>query len=367
VKIFVILPSLSFTEIAVYEGTEEFMREVIRHSPAEIYSLRTPAEQGRYRFDAIIERLGAIEYDLKDVEMTVTQVESDKLPPGIYWVEDDLLNFLSRDVIEENHLRSGVFAASLMSRHIEERFFREIIPLAVQPVIADEILQEAALSGIKGVTRSPQYKSLAQRAGIAFYAWLGLRKGMNDIRAVSVYLGNHISVGAFDMGRLADNNCLQDGEGPFSPASSGAIPLDTLIDLCYSGKYDMEEMLAMVSEKGGLSAYLEDHTLNYVSEQYRAGNRKVKFLIEAMAYSVAREIAAKAVTLRGNVEIIILVGPWVEFDEFVDLIKEQVEWISPVVSFEFSGELLTLSITAEKSFAGGYRILRYGRDRQEYR
>ena len=365
-KVFVILPSMSFTEIAVYKGTEEFMREVIKHPPAEIFSLRTPAEQGRYRFDSIIERVGAIEYDLKDVEMVITQVESNNLPPGIYWVEEEILNFLSRDVIEENHLRSGVFAASLMSGYIDERFLKETIPLAVQPVIADEILPEASLSGIKGITRSPLYKSLAQRAGVAYYAWLGLRKETNDIRAVSVYLGNHISVGAIDRGRLLDNNCLQDGEGPFSPASSGAIPLDTLIDLCYSGKYDMEEMLAIISGKGGLSAYLEDHTLKYVSEQYRAGNRKVVFLVEAMACSVAREIGAKAAALRGNVEIIILLGPWVEFDEFVDLIKEQVEWISPVVTFDFEGELLTLSMTAEKSFAGGCRILRYGRDRQEY-
>ena len=143
--------------------------------------------------------------------------------------------------------------------------------------------------------------------------------------------------------------------------------MDTLIDLCYSGKYDMEEMLSMVSEKGGLSAYLGDHTLKYVSEQYRAGNRKAVFLVEAMACSVAREIGAKAAALRGDVEIIVLLGPWVEFDEFADLIKEQVEWISPVVTFGFEGELLTLSMTAEQAFAGIYRILRFGRDRQEYR
>jgi butyrate kinase len=90
------------------------------------------------------------------------------------------------------------------------------------------------------------------------------------------------------------------------------------------------------------------------------------FLVEAMACSVAREIGAKAVALGGNVEIIVLVGPWVEFDEFVDLIKQQVEWIAPVMTFDFEGELMTLAIAAEKAFAG-YRILRFGRDRQEYR
>ena len=358
---------MSFTEIAVYAGTDEFMREVIRHSPAEIFSLRSPYEQGWYRFDSIIRRIGEIKFDLKDVEIVITQLESMKLPPGIYWVEEKLLNFLSGGVIEENHLRSGVFAANLLSRHIDEHFLRETIPLAIQPVVADEILPEAVLSGIRGVARSPRYKSLSQRTGATFYAWLGLRREMNDIRAITVYLGNHISVGAFDRGRLADSNCLHDGEGPFSPASSGSIPIDTLIDLCYSGKYDMEEMLAMVSERGGLSAYLGDASLKTVSEQYKAGNRKVIFLVKAMSCSIAREIGAKAATLRGKVDIIVFVGPWVEFDEFVDLIKEQVEWISPVVTFEYAGDLLTLSMAAEKSFAGGCEILRYGRDRQEYR
>jgi butyrate kinase len=193
-----------------------------------------------------------------------------------------------------------------------------------------------------------------------------MRKDASDIRAISVCLGKHISVGAFEKGRLLDNNCMQDGEGPFSPSSSGAIPLDALIDLCYSGKYDMDEILAMISEKGGLSAYLEDSSLEYVSGRYRAGDKKVMFLVEAMARSVAREIGAKAAALRGNVEIIILLGPWVEFDEFVDLIKEQVEWISPVMTFDYEGELVTLATAAEKSFSGERRILRFDRDRQEY-
>jgi butyrate kinase len=366
VKVAAIAAHLTSTEIGVYDGMDEIIHEVIRHAPSEISSFRTPSEQGSFRFSAVTEALAVRGYEIKDIDVIVTQIESHALPPGIYMVDDRLLGLLSGDVIDENRLRSGVFVAHLLSCHINDNFGVESLPLAVEPVIEDEILPEASLSGIRGVVRTPQYKSLSQRAGATFFAYYELHKGANEIRAVAVHLGKEIiSVGAFDRGRMIDNNCIQDGEGPFSPMASGTLPLDALIDFSYSGKYDMDEIIAMITHKSGLAAYLDDVSLEYVSAEYRAGNRKVIFLVRALAYGVAREIGARAASLRGQVDGIVMVGPWVKFDELVELITAKVSWIAPVKIYAYEGEMLTLALTGEKAYMGDYKILLYGRDRAD--
>ena len=44
--------------------------------------------------------------------------------------------------------------------------------------------------------------------------------------------------------------------GPFSPERSGGLPTYPLVELCYSGKYTREEMVAKISSTGGMYDYL---------------------------------------------------------------------------------------------------------------
>lgn len=341
--------------------------EIVRHSPHEIHSLLTPSAQGQFRFNAVAEAFEALGCDVTDICIIVAQAAFNNLPPGTYMVDGELLKPLSDPVIGENLFRSGVFAAYYLSCYLNDRFDAECMPLAFEPVVEDEILPEASLSGIKGITRTPLYKALSQRSVVAVHAWRQFRKSANEIRAVAVHLGREISVGAFNMGRVIDNNCVQEGEGPFSPASSGSLPVDALLDLCYSGKYDLDEVIAVITQRGGLAAYLENPSVERVAEEYRAGRGKVRFLVEAMAAAVAREIGARAAALRGRVDVIVMAGPWVEFDEFVELIKQRVAWIAPITAYPYKGDLLTLALSAETAYRGGSRILLYGKDRMEYR
>ena len=352
----VIAAHTSSTEVGIYERMDELSHEVIRHSPPELHSLLTPAEQGRYRFKSIIEAFSVLEYDISNVDIVVTEMACPTLLPGIYMVDEPLLELQSDSVIEENQYRSGVFAAHFLCQHINECFDRECMPIAVEPAMDNEILPKASLSGIKGVTRAPRYKALSQRAAATFYAWQNFGKTANEIQAV-------IGVCAFDMGRIIDNNCTQEGEGPFSPSSSGTLPMDALLDLCYSGKYDMDEIITMITRRGGLAAYLDDPSLDNVMKEYRACNKKVTFLVEVMAASVAREIGARAAALCGQVNAIILAGQWVQFDELIGLIKQRVDWIAPLKVLQYRGELMTLSLSGQEVFRGRYKISRYGSDR----
>jgi butyrate kinase len=363
-KIFVLISRTNVTKIAVFDDLDEIMSETVEHSPSDLRSLHTPAAQGRYRFNSILETLGVMDYPLKDVVVVITQIPSFVLPPGVYLSDRKLLDRLSGNAMEENHFRAGVFAAHYLSEHINAKYGAESIPLVMEPALANEITQENSLSGMRGFVRTPRYNALSQRVAIAFFAWHEHRKHSNDVRAVVAHLGNEISVSAYDMGRIIDTNSPQDGEGPFSPTASGTLPLDALIDLCYSRKYDMDEMITMISKKSGLSAYLKDVSLERVTEEYRAGHKRVVFLVKAMAFKVAREIAARAAALEGKAEGVVLTGQWGAFPEFVEEIASRVSWIAPVKSYVMEGELSVLAQTAMATYFGNIKILLYGSDRK---
>jgi butyrate kinase len=362
-KALAFIPKTSSTEIAVYDGSAEIFYGVADHGPSELCSLLMPEEQGKHRFEAILRMTADRGLSLCGVGVVITQVKCGDLPPGIYMAETRLLRKISANLIDENQYRSGVFTAYLLSSYINDNYDTECLPLVVEPAIGNEISPEAALSGLKGISREPVYNNFLQRSGAALCAWYELRRKSNETRMVVAHLGSEISVGAHDMGRIIDSNSPQYGEGPFSPTSGGSLPLDALIEMCYSGKYDMDEILNMLSQRSGLCAYLDDASLESVEKMYRAGDKKTVFFVNAMAYRTAREIGARAAALNGKVEAIVLTGHWATFTEFTDEIASYVDWIAPVKIYGVENELRLLAETAAVVYRGDFRILLYGMDR----
>ncbi|MDR1916438.1 MAG: butyrate kinase [Synergistaceae bacterium] len=363
-NILVFISRVSATEVALYNGRDRVVNEIIEHSPSDLHAFLTPPEQGQFRFNAIVDLLSERDAKLSNVDIIITEITSHFVPPGLYMVNDELLSLLSKQQIDENHCRSGVFAANHLCQYIKSLYDVECMPIILEPVIDNEMKPEAALSGIKGVVRDPVYHMFSHRTAATLYAWWEKHKGMNDVKVVVAHLGSEISVGAYDSGRMVDCNSPLDGEGPFSPSTSGTLPLDSLIDMCYSGKYDMDEMMNIVSGKGGLSAYMDDVKLHSVMESYHAGNKKTIFLVNAMAYKVAREIGARAAALGGAVEAIVLTGPWANFDEFVEEISCRVQWIAPITIHGYDDELTTLADAAIEAYRGNLKIFLYGQDRK---
>lgn len=356
---------MTTTDFAVFEDGVQVAGEVIEHSRGDLYALLTPPEQALFRFNAMMKVIGEKDIRLDDVDLIITQTYFIELPPGIYLVNSELLDFLKGNKLEQNPFRSGVFVVNSLTTYINEHYDSECMPLVVQPAISNEITPEASLSGIKEITRSPVFHAFSQRAAASLYATATGRKGRGNeswINAVIAHLGTEISVGAHAKGKILDANSPLDGEGPFSPTTSGSLPVDSLVDLCYSGKYDMDEIMHLINKGGGLAAHLGISKLEEVREACRNGDTKARSLVAAMAYGVAKEIAARAVALRGDLEQIILTGPWALFEEFTDAIREHTEWIAPVSVHVWKSELFMLSVAAEETFKGNNKILLYGKN-----
>ena len=360
-NVFSLIPKSTFTEFAVYKEGVQVAFEQIEHSIPDLHALLTPPEQGLFRFDAIMRKLEESDVRLDAIDIVITQTNFPELPPGIYLINPELLDFLKDNKLEENPLRSGVYVVSRLVDHINERYDVECVPLVVQPAIQNEIIPEATLTGIRGIERHPIFHAFSQRAAKSLYT---TSKGKEEasVRVVVTHLGTEISVGAHDRAQIVDSNSPLDGEGPFSPTTSGTLPVDALIDLCYTGKYDMDEMLCLINKEGGLAAHLGISRLADVQEACRNGDQKARFAVRAMAYRVAREIGARAAALRGDLEAIILTGPWAHFEELTEAIRAHVEWIAPVEVHVWESELFMLAVAAMETFKGNNKILLYGRE-----
>jgi butyrate kinase len=229
----------------------------------------------------------------------------------------------------------------------------------VEAAIEDEIMRDAVLSGLKGLPREPVFHVFSHRSAAAVYAWENNR-GQNDVSLVIAHLGTEISVGAFDRGRIIDSNSPLDGEGPFSPTASGTLPADALVELCFSGRYDMDEMLNKVTSEGGITAHLGSGRLASVQEAWHKGDERTRFVVTAMAARVAKEIGARAAALQGRVEGIVLTGPWSSFTELTDEIASRVQWIASTKIYTWGSEMYNLAIAAMEIFNGNIKLLLFG-------
>ena len=163
-------------------------------------------------------------------------------------------------------------------------------------------------------------------------------------------VGGGVAGGAHVKGEVVDTGNALEGEGPFSPERSGTLPSGALVDLCFSGKYTEQEIRRMITGNGGLLAYTVSTDMQELMRR-AATDAKVREVIDAFHYRVAKEIGAMAAAMKGQVDQIILTGGIAHGQETVDALKGYVSWIAPVTVYPGEGELLALA-------EGALRVLR---------
>lgn len=358
-KALAVIPRAGLTEFAVYEDGAQILSETLRHSQEDLRALADCAQEGRFRSERIleiVERRGDI---LEKIDIAVSATGALLPPePGTYLVTGEMLGSLSALKQVEGMRKLGAYVVWSVSEALGRKYEIECLPVVTEPTAVSDMIPEALLSGIREVERHPVYHALSQRGAARSYAVTAGKK-TDELNLIVAHLGAEISVGAHQMGRVVDCNSPLDGEGPFSPRTSGTLPTDALFHLCYSGKYDMDELLRMVEREGGLTAHLGTGRLVDAQEAYADGDPHVRFLVRAMAYKVAREIGARTAALCGKVDAILFTGSWASFEEFTDEIRSYVEWIAPVHVYSWESELRSLGDLAAQVLDGTEKLRLY--------
>ena len=165
-------------------------------------------------------------------------------------------------------------------------------------------------------------------------------------------MGGGISVGAHRRGKVIDVNNALSGDGPFSPERSGGLPIFSLIELCYSGKYSESELKKALVGGGGLTSYLGTSDAREVERRIISGDEKANLIYEAMAYQVAKEIGSAAAVLKGDVDAILLTGGLAYGEGFVKWIIDRIGFIAPVHVYPGEDELTALAEAVSEALAG---------------
>ncbi len=343
-KQLVINPGSTSTKIAYFRDEEAVFTETLRHSTEEIKKYPTIFSQKDFRKELILNFLKEKHLDVKQLDAVVGRGGLLKsIPGGTYTVNDALIRDLKIGINGQHASNLGGILASEIAAEAGCPAY------ILDPVVVDETLEMTKITGIPEIKRVPISHPLNQKAVARRYAAERSRK-YEDIDVIVAHMGGGISVGAHHKGQIIDVNNALSGEGPIAPERAGTIPAAALAELCFSGKYSLQEIKSLIYGKGGIVALLGTNDIRELVSRAET-DEKAAVILDAFCYQIARAIGGYSVILKGKAEAIILTGG-VAYSELVtSKISEYVSWIAPVVVYPGEDEMLALA-------QGGLRCLR---------
>lgn len=354
IRILAINPGSTSTKFAVYFGSECKLKMTLRHSIEELALYQDIMDQFDFRKGLIIDALVKEGIEVDKIKYIIGRGGlTYPLKSGVYLVNNRMIE----------HARAGIygFHASNLGPLIADYIALQI-PGAkayiADPVVVDELDEIARYSGHPLFERRSIFHALNQKAIARVHA-AAVGRSYEKMNLIVAHLGGGISVGAHLKGRVIDVNNALDGEGPFSPERSGTLPAGQLIDLCFSKKYQKDEIRRMVIGEGGYVAYLGTNDAQEVGKRAQNGDQKAAKVQEALGYQVSKAIGEMAVVLNGYVDAIILTGGLAHNKYLTNYITSKVEFISAVYVYPGEDELEALAINALRVAKGEIEPLEY--------
>lgn len=351
-KLLIINPGSTSTKIAVYEGSSPLFVQNISHSVDELAPFKRVSDQFEFRLGLVLKTLAENNIPL---EFDAVMGRGGLLKPieaGVYEVNDVMLSEMEHPM--RNHACNlGCRIAYDIARRIPG-----CKAMMADPGVVDEMDDVARISGSPIMPRITTWHALNQRAIARRYA-AEQGKRYEDLNLIVCHIGGGISVGAHRHGRCIDVNNAFDGEGPFSPERAGSLPPGFLIDLCYSGKYTIDQLKRRISGNAGLAAHLGTTDVAEIVRRIEDGDKKCELVLNAMIYNICKWIGGASVALYGKVDAILLTGG-VSYSEYVtSRIIERTGFIAPIHIYPGENEMLALALNGISALNGEVEVKTY--------
>ncbi len=353
-RILTINPGSTSTKIGVFHNERSIFEKTLRHNIEELQRFDQIIDQYEFRKNHILETLH--EQGINISKFDAVCARGGLLRPikgGTYVVNDDMIEDLKSGYAGQHASNLG----GIIAREIADGL--NIPSYIVDPVVVDEMSVLAKVSGMPEIERKSIFHALNQKA-VARKAAASLGKRYENMKMIITHMGGGITIGVHDRGRVVDVNNGLHGEGPFSPERAGTVPAGDLVDLCFSGEYTKEEIMKKLVGTGGLLGYLGTNDAVKVEQMIQGGDEKARFIYDAMAYQIAKEIGAASAVLKGEVEAIVLTGGLAYGKSFVSTIRSYIDWISDVLVYPGENELQSLA-------QGALRVLQGEEQSKQYR
>lgn len=351
--ILVINPGSTSTKFAVYSNETPLFEQTVRHAAGEFEECAGILGQKAIRMRYMLQALAAHQIRPEDLSAVVGRGGLvTPLDSGTYLINDTMVRDLTKGMaVTHASSLGGLIAAEIGKQY-------GIPAYVVDPVVVDEMEPRAKLTGIPGIERRSVFHALNTKA-IARLCSEDIGMAYEDGRFVVAHMGGGITIGAHRYGRVVDVNDALAGEGPFTPERCGAVPIEPLVEMCFSGQYTEEEVLTLCHRRGGMAAYLDTNDMREVEKMIKQGDDYAALVMDSMAYQVAKEIGAMAAVLEGRVNAIILTGGLAYSMRFTGAIKQMVDQIAPVKTYPGEHEMTALAMGALRVLRGKEKAAMY--------
>ncbi len=350
-KIFVINPGSTSTKIALYEDERPVWTAGAHHPSDELTTFHHVNEQYEYRRDFILRLLKEAGIPVAFDAVIARGGLLKPTPGGVYPVSELMKHDLIHSQLEHACNLGALIADEIAAMCGCPAFIAD-------PEVVDEMQPVARLTGIPGIERISIFHALNSKAVSRRYA-ASIGKRYEDLNLIVVHLGGGISVGAHRKGKVIDVNNALNGDGPFTPERAGTIPADQLVELCFSGKYNLKQVKKMLNGKGGLTAHLGTNDVITITGKAEQGEEPFKGVLDAMLYTIAKQAGAMYVALRGQVDAIILTGGIAHSKYCSASLREQLDYLAPIVMMPGEDEMGSLAFNALNALRGEVELMEY--------
>ncbi len=354
-KILVIYPDVAQTKIAVYQNAEVIFLKTIEHQPDVIAGFTRIADQLPMRLEAIMNELSSNQVDTAEIHIIMARGGLIKpVRSGIYNINEGMKQDLTRGIMGCHATNLGGLLADAIAHQLPNAK-----AYLGDPVVVDELSDMARVSGHPLLPRKSIFHCLNHKFMARRYA-KSVSTPYEDLNLVIAHVGGGgISVGAHQHGRVVDVNQAFHGDGPFAISRTGTLPVGDLVDLCFSGQFSHHDVRRMISEEGGLFAYLGTSSMRDIEARLTDGDEKTIFYIKAMAYQVAKEVGAMTTVLAGKVDAILLTGNLFGNKVFAHEVTHRIEHLGKIHVFPIVNDLDALAANGMLVLRGETEILEY--------
>lgn len=348
-RVFVINPGSTSTKLALYANGEALVSREFQHDKKELAGYKSVMAQADFRMDAI--RTVLEEEQIDTTSISAIAGRGGLLHPlegGVYEVSDDMMADLSDARYGEHPCNLGAILADALGREWG------VPAYIVDPVVTDEMMDVARITGLPGVERRSLFHALNQRGAARTAA---LRQGVEyeESDFIVCHMGGGISIGAHRQGKVVDVVNALDGEGPFSPERTGGLPVVPVLEMIKSDQWTSDKLKQTVLREGGLYAHLGTNDMREVVARIEAGDSHAETIFRALSYGIARQIASLSPALareNGSMQVaaVVLTGGLARCQQLVDEVSRMTGFLGPVEVVTGDEEMASLA-------AGPVRVL----------
>jgi len=352
--ILAIHPRIPFTNIGVFRHQQMLFLKKVKHPEEERQTFKHYADETAYRTQKILAELKDNDIPIEDIQIIIGRGGLMRpVKAGAYRVNKRIVEDLIAGVGGEDVVNLGGLLADSLSKEIigSEAYVAD-------PAVVDEFDDLARVSGHPKFERRSVFHALEQKSVARKFAKTILKR-YEDLNLIVVQMGNGITVGAHQHGRVIDSNQGVDGDGPFSPTRAGNVPMGDLIRLCFGGKYTKDEVCSMLTTNGGLFAYMGTHDGYIVDSMARDGDEKAQFYLRAMAYQTAKSVGSMFAVLNGKVDAILISGGLTHSNFIMDELLARIKSMAPCHTYSSEDDVETLALNGYYIMQGDLKPLDY--------